>query len=372
MTDFLRSDRVRVLINAIHAKSGGGVTYLRNLLPQLAADPDLELHLVLTPSQFDLFNPVDERVKLHLVCFKESFWRTMLWEQFVLPFLSREMSTDIIFSPANYGPLLNCNQVIVLQNSLAVGAAERRWSKRLYWAVLSVMTGLSLVRSRATISVSNYVAQSSPRLFRRLGKDVTVIHHGVDTQFHPPVVPREDFLLAVGDIYVQKNLHTLMQAIALVRRQMPGVQLKVAGRRLDEHYSAEVEALVSELGIADNIEFLGSRTSAEVADLYRRCRLFVFPSVEESFGMPVLEALASGCTVACSNAAAMPEVAGDAVQYFSPHDPEQMAQVILALYADTERQRQLGVAGVERARQFTWENAACQTAQLIKIAAGKK
>ena len=118
--------RVRVLINALHAKSGGGVTYLRNMLPLMAEDDRLELHLFLHIDQFDLFAPVDDRVRLHVFDFKSDLMNLLLWEQVSLPVLARTMSADVTFSPANYGPLLAPATVIMLRNALAVVGAETR------------------------------------------------------------------------------------------------------------------------------------------------------------------------------------------------------------------------------------------------------
>ena len=101
----LKGDRVRVLINGLHARSGGGVTYLRNILPLLAEDPRLELHLFLHVDQHALFAPIDERIRLHALDFEAGFWKRVLWEQIGLPIVARAMSVDVTFSPANYGPL---------------------------------------------------------------------------------------------------------------------------------------------------------------------------------------------------------------------------------------------------------------------------
>ena len=102
---FLQSSEIRVLVNGIHAKSGGGVTYLRNIIPLLAEDPGLELHLFLHRDQFQLFGVLDERIRLHLLDFPNGFFSNLIWEQVVLPILARSMSVDVTLSPANYGPL---------------------------------------------------------------------------------------------------------------------------------------------------------------------------------------------------------------------------------------------------------------------------
>ena len=137
-----RSDKVRVVINAIHAKSGGGVTHLRNLLPHLATDPRIEVHVFLHANQHHQFDPVDDRIRVHLFYFSEVFIRTLIWEQVMLPVKARSLRADVTFSLANYGPLFAPRPVIMLRNALAVVGREHRFWKRVYWAGLSVMTVL--------------------------------------------------------------------------------------------------------------------------------------------------------------------------------------------------------------------------------------
>ena len=86
---FLQSERIRVLVNGIHAKSGGGVTYLRNIMPLLAEDDDLELHLFLHREQFELFGVIDERIRVHLLDFSNGFFSNLIWEQVALPLLAK-------------------------------------------------------------------------------------------------------------------------------------------------------------------------------------------------------------------------------------------------------------------------------------------
>ena len=113
----LPNDRIRVLVNGIHAKSGGGVTYLRNMLPLLAEDEALELHLFLHRGQCDLFGSVDEKVQVHILEYSNSLLLDVLWEQFVLPIHAKVLSVDVTFSPANFGPLLAPRPIIMLRNS---------------------------------------------------------------------------------------------------------------------------------------------------------------------------------------------------------------------------------------------------------------
>ncbi|WP_242442842.1 glycosyltransferase family 1 protein [Magnetospirillum sp. 15-1] len=369
------SGRVRVIINALHAKTGGGVTYLRNILPHLAAEPGLELHLFLHADQFELFGVPPEGVRIHLLEYRNSFLRLMIWEQLALPILAREMGADVTFSLANYGPLLAPNPVIVLRNSLAVVRRERRLSKWAYWAGLAVATLASLVGCRSAIAVSDYARRvlsfGMPAVFR--GK-TTIIHHGVDARFTPaePAVPRRpDELLVVSDVYVQKNLHTLIRAMATVVRTHPATRLVIAGRLVDAEYHGELLQLARECGVTESVTFLGGQTPAELLGLYRRCTAFVFPSTVETFGNPLVEAMACGAPVVCSNSAAMPEVAGDAVLYVDPLDEGAMAATILSLLDDAALRDQLAARAMARATSYSWAETGRQTAQVLLRAAAK-
>ena len=107
----------------------------------------------------------------------------------------------------------------------------------------------------------------------------------------------------------------------------------------------------------------------DLVELYAACDLFVFPSFYEGFGLPILEAMACGRAVACSNCTAMPEVAGDAAQYFDPRSPEDMAFAMASLLTDTDKRRRFERAGVERARGFSWARTARMTLDVYRTAA---
>lgn len=369
----LRGDRLRVVVNALHAKSGGGVTYLRNLLPLLAEDERLELHVFLHVDQMGLFHPLDERVVLHLFDFRRGLARLLLWEQVVLPVMVRGMSADVVFSPANFGSLPVREQVILLRNAVAVARSETRLAKRAYWGALALITFLSLLRARRAIAVSRYAAASlSLGLGRWFAAKTRVIHHGVDPVFQAdPAVEREDFVLAVSDIYVQKNLHTLVRAMKGVSERHPGITLRIAGQKIDDWYHDRVVGLARELGIADRVEFLGRLGAKQLCSLYQRCRIFVFPSTAETFGMPLVEAMACGAPIACSSATAMPEIVGDAALLFDPLDVAAMEQALLRLIEDEALRRDLGRRALERARRFSWQRTARHTADVLVEAAAR-
>jgi glycosyltransferase involved in cell wall biosynthesis len=362
----------RILINGVHAKTGGGVTYLRGLLPLLANDPELELHLFIHQEQLAIFADFDERIRIHAFDFRPTLVFLSLWEQFSLPALARAMAADVLFSPANFGPFLSASSVILLRNSLAVVEREGRLAKRIYWGALAFATAISVLRSSRTIAVSKYaVAALTRRLPASVHKKIFVVYHGIRESFfaRSPAKERESFLLIVADIYIQKNLHTMMEALSKIYGQIPGIRLKIAGRIVDQDYFNEIRGLTERLKLQDCVEFLGPVDIESLVSLYRRCRLLVFPSTVETFGHPLIEAMACGTPIASSNTAAMPEVLGDAGIYFDPLDPEDMANKVLELYNNATLRKELTERGYQRAQRFALPQTVAETARVLKLAA---
>lgn len=363
------SQPLRVLINGIHAKSGGGLSYLRALLPLLAADSRLVLTLLIHRKQEALFQPLPAGVTVELIDLPPGQLRELAWEQLRLPAMARRLGAQVVFSPANFGPLAIRSQVVVLHNDVSVARFEKRLGKKVYWAALKALTWASLSRVRRAVAVSNYAAAALSFGSQQLRAKIAVVHHGVSSAFSPdPAVTREGFLLAVSDIYVQKNLHTLVRALAL----LPGIELRIAGKVLDSWYHGEVIKLAQELGVADRLRFLGRVEVAELVELYRRCAAFVFPSTVETFGMPLAEAMACGAPIACSNAAAMPEVVGDAALLFDPADAQAMAAALRRILTEPALAARLGALAVAGAARFSWPAAARAVADVLVDAAGGK
>ena len=176
------------------------------------------------------------------------------------------------------------------------------------------------------------------------------------------------YVLFVGTIEPRKNLTTLLQAFAAIADRHDGLSLVVAGRRgwLD----SPVYRLVSELRLGERVRFLGSVAGSDLPALYSGAELLAFPSLHEGFGLPVLEAMACGCPVLCSNSSSLPEVAGDAAWLLPPTDAAAWAGALdEALTAPATRAR-LAEAGRARAAAFTWQATAEQTYEVYRRVLG--
>jgi glycosyltransferase involved in cell wall biosynthesis len=166
-------------------------------------------------------------------------------------------------------------------------------------------------------------------------------------------------VLAVSALAAHKNVGALVDAMPVIRNAVPDATLVVPGN--PTRYGDELAARAWALGVADAVVFPGWVDSADLEGLYRAAACFVFPSFREGFGLPVLEAMARGVPVACSNASAVPEVAGDAALYFSPDHPDQIADAVTRVLRDPELAHRLSERGRERAGLFTWAKAAEDT-----------
>jgi glycosyltransferase involved in cell wall biosynthesis len=205
-------------------------------------------------------------------------------------------------------------------------------------------------RSDLIIAVSNFTASQVEHLLAVEPSRIRVVHHGVRSPIADPHPEHENLVLCVGVIQRRKNIARLVKAF---ERLPDSWRLALAGAP-DGYGAAEELRAVDESPARDRIDVLGYVTSAELDSLYSRASIFAFPSLDEGFGMPILEAMAHGVPVLTSNCSAMPEVAGDAALLV---DPLNIDAALLRLAEDQSLRDDLKRRGLERVRQFSWESA---------------
>ena len=177
------------------------------------------------------------------------------------------------------------------------------------------------------------------------------------------------YVLFVSSLWPYKNCDGLLRAWGKVRTRLPEHQLVVVGPGRDEKYVAQLHSLAAELGIAGEVLFVGGVPLAETVDFYRAADVFVYPSLNETFGLPILEAMACGCPVVTSDTSAMPETAGGAAELCVPTEPESIAAAIVRAVEGSERLRN---AGLRRAGEFTWGATAGATLDVYRDAAARR
>jgi glycosyltransferase involved in cell wall biosynthesis len=204
-----------------------------------------------------------------------------------------------------------------------------------------VVYARSARESERVITISRHAAAAIVEHLKVPEEKIRPIHLGLDHElFRPGDGPREGFLLYPARGWPHKNHALLFEAFGEARRRTPGLELVLTS------YDGPVP---------DGVHSLGHVSRGELVGLYQRAGALVFPSLYEGFGQPPLEAMACGCPVACSNAASLPEVVGDAARLFDPTSREEIAQAIEDVLANADDWRR---KGIERAASFSWEETA--------------
>lgn len=197
---------------------------------------------------------------------------------------------------------------------------------------------------------------------------ITVIHEGVSEKYKPKCGPKQDYLLAVSTIEPRKNFRRLIESFLFLKREyrIP-TKLVIVGKRgwrCDDIFCVPDE-------FKDSIIFKGYISDEELIALYQRAKLFIYPSLHEGFGLPVLESMACGCPVITSNLSSLPEVVGDAGILVNPHDTGEIARAIICVLQNENLTLNLIEKGLKQAKKFTWSRCAKETLNLYEMVSRK-
>jgi glycosyltransferase involved in cell wall biosynthesis len=190
----------------------------------------------------------------------------------------------------------------------------------------------------------------------------------VRTRFQLPA----PYILSVGDLQPRKNQIGLIEAFADLVKSFPQLRHRLVLAGKETWFAPKVREAARASGVGDRIRFLGFVTDEDLFYLYNACDLFVFPSFYEGFGLPVLEAMACGRAVTCSNTSAMPEVADGAAILFNPHSKQEMTGAMADLLRDAELRARMERLGQQRAAHFSWEQSARRTLDVYYDVAERK
>ena len=299
-----------------------------------------------------------------------------LWEQWALPRMARRLDVDLFHSPANttmcWAP---CPVVVTLHDADSHRMAAQ-WGRRAQW-YWNGLQRWAYRRTRRFIAPSAFGKQQLMQCLQIPGQRIRVVPHGIAARYHrtdPATVSawmarydlHQPYLFTAGARSARKNIPSLLRAFDQVARQRPGVTLVVSGVA----GVRDVEAVRSQLANRQRIRCVPHLEEPELIAAYSGAEVFVFPSLNETFGFPPLEAMACGAPVVASNATCMPEVLGDAAFLVDCTRPEPLAEAILKVLGDPALQAQLVERGLARARQFRWEQAARETLAVYEEAVG--
>lgn len=302
------------------------------------------------------------------------------WEQVGLLKSGKAERVDILHCPYFASPLVPLfPTVVTIHDVIPLILKEYAWRRqtRLYNALVSA----AAKRAQAIIAVSQCSKRDIERTLRIPSERIHVIGNAVDESFHPitdswllaAVRERynigERYILYFGGFDLRKNVHRIIRAYAQLPPSLRATyQLVVAGRlhHLGHPLYPDPRPLVRELGLDEQVIFTGQIREQDKAPLYSGATVFLFPSLYEGFGMPVLEAMACGTPVLTSNVSALPEVVGDTGVLVNPYEVEAIAEALGQLLDDERFRRELGERALARARVFNWRQVAEQTVQVYR------
>lgn len=359
---------MRIAVDALSQVTGGGLTVVQHLVPEVARlRPDWRLAVFSAASLFGVDAPPNLEAVVQPAL--RSPWKRLVWQQRRLPGVLRTDGYDALLNLGGYAiARARVPQICVWQNSNLFSSTPipRPAWLRGYIAVQRAALGWSLPRASRNVFLTRSSLEEVAAVWPIERYAASVIPLGLDV---PPDSgeerARESFALAVGHVYTHKNYEALIDAIAICAEMSRPIRLRIVGPA-DRNYQAALQRRAERNGAAEWIEFLGPLPRAQIFDLYRRTRVYVTTSLLESFGMTVLEAMASGAPVAASNASCIPEVAGDAAIYFDPRDPSEIAATLVRLMSDDALCTELRQRGHRRAPEFSWERTASEYARLIE------
>ncbi|MGZ7032472.1 MAG: glycosyltransferase family 4 protein [Thermoanaerobaculia bacterium] len=276
----------------------------------------------------------------------------VFWQQFLLP----RIEADVLWGPHGTLPLAWKKPSVVTMHdltSITMPGAHRLKT------ILSFNTFISQSLDHATriAAVSRIVADEVMRGFAVPARKIEIVPNGVDEFFSPDGGPEGDYILFVGTIEPRKGVDDLVDVWRSLPEPRPRLVLCGArgwGMRLPQHEGLEISGYVDR---------------ATLRDLYRRARLFVYPSRHEGFGIPPLEAMSCGAPVIATRTGAIAEFAGDAALLVPPRDFTALREGIARALGDDALRRELRARGPERASRFRWESSAAIMRELLHRAA---
>lgn len=379
---------MRIAINAsiLGEEPTGTNVYTVKVLEQLAVLPELEEHKleVFTPRELDLPASIVQHLLPKDIGRSTqgvgNAWRRFLWNQ--TEFTRTAYFYDRVYCTTYNSSLVLTNQVVTIHDLLALRFPAQHRSQYLYcrFALPSL-----LKRARGVIAVSEATRTEILNSYTLSAEKIKVVHNGYSESIFVPANEANfdsdvqilakhglaNFALAVGATFPHKNLEVVLNALGRLaprfanhcNDQSRGLVLAVVGGQ--NKYLNELRSYAAGLGFGDRIKFLGYVSDAELPALYRNAAMLLYPSRFEGFGLPILEAMASGCPVLCSDTSSLPEVAQDAGILIDPDDVEDWAESIFQIATRSEIRREFVRKGLAHAQNFSWKKTAQGIANAI-------
>jgi glycosyltransferase involved in cell wall biosynthesis len=370
---------VRIGINALYllpGKVGGSETYIRNLVQSLLKlDREITYVIFINKESIGIFQELAPRLII-VPCPIQATNRPIriLWEQLILPFQLRGRKIDVLLSAGMTAPFFSPVPSVLAIYDLQHVNQPQNFS-RLFLFFLKTILYLSAKSADRIMTISEQVKKDIIKYYKIGPEKISVAHLAVNHELFFPKgcnnlsstrtkygLP-ERYILYAAALLPHKNHARLLRSFRDIVKEIPGIKLVLTGAWDKGHDM--IAGLISELGLQKDVIMLGWIPFEDIPLVYRGAAIFAFPSLHEGFGLPILEAMASGVPVVCSRIEPLVEIAGDAAQLVDPYDQADITRGILSVFRDTTLRLQLIEAGILRAKTFTWERTAIKTLSLL-------
>lgn len=357
---------MKIVIDARMINASGIGRYLRNLILQLQElDKENEYYLLLLKEDFmdpDFYQ--DDKVKNFKKVLADFKWYT-LEEQIRLPRILKRINPDLVHFPHFNVPIFFTGKFVVTihdlihqHHSTRKASFKNPLTFKLKRLGYSKVFNFALKKSEKIITPSEFVKKQLINEWKINGSKIIVTPEGVDgkllkTGGKLPEGVHVPYILYVGNAHSHKNVEGLIKAFLKLKEE--NLKLVLAGQ--DNYFWEKIKDKYN----YKNIIYTGLVTEEELAVLYKNAKIFVTASLEEGFGLPVLEAMALGCPVVCSDIGALREIAGNSAIYFNPQDVEDMVKKINKVLDDENLRKKLIEKGKKRVKLFSWTRMAKQT-----------
>ena len=348
----------------------GNEVYIRNLLNEFSKlAPDAEF--IAYVSKEDAPSSVTRRILTRKV--SENPYKRLGWD---LPIRLRQDRPDLLH--VQYTAPIGCSAPVVVSVHDVSFLEFPEYFTRYRRTQLRLTVKRTVERAAAVLTPSEFSRDAILQHYRIDPRKIVVAHNAVSSQFRPierrlaragiekKFGLRGPFVLTVGDLQPRKNHMGLLKAFEEAVRAHPQLTHRLVFVGKETWYSKELHRAVAESSVSERVHFTGFIDDAELVQFYGACELFVFPSFYEGFGLPILEAMACGRAVACSNTSAMPEVADAAAILFDPRSTREIARAIADVLLDPELRVRLERLSAQRASLFSWERAAQRTLEVYR------
>jgi glycosyltransferase involved in cell wall biosynthesis len=356
---------LKIAIDARKLRDYGIGTYVRNLLRHLSRiDHDTEYVLLCRPADYGLVEGLGENFRP----VAESAPSYSVREQLLVPMDLRRERVDLFHAPHYVLPPLTPVRSVVTIHDCIHLRFPQYLPHKLGYAYARGSLWFATHRSSRIMTVSEASKRDILRYFRVPAAKIDVIHNAIDERFGR--MPAEEeiarvreryqlndpFVLYAGNIKPHKNLERLIEAFHMLRRgDLEHVKLLIIGDEVSKY--ATLRRAVHRYKLHKHVRFFGFVPDETLAVLYRLASVFVFPSLYEGFGLPPLEAMASGTPVVTSNVSSLPEVVGDAALLVDPYEPEAIAQAMREVLTDQALRESLVRKGLARVGLFSWDRS---------------